>query len=321
MGEQVSKQATIVGMLWNGEAPDARALKENMTTYFNLLQGFLLLSHGSMVGAGPTLSSSVLASAKQVVDCSFKLMHGSVSLYEGTYVDNRKPSMPQLAGAVWEACSALKKAPATNITAIGRAITQVAVSVKDVLREMKELKPASLQHTDAACESSSAEAERVPFDEDNSSDSDFLDVSLSPEEMEVAKLAINIVSETLIVIKELIRTITGLVKLENRDENSKFVDSLEKLLKLCRGIEVQMEELGASLYPPQEVTGMKETLEKVASHVNEIQEEVESFKSPSEAFVQACNSLRSSLKQMESGLGCFDAADLAVKMQNVDVRN
>lgn len=68
-------------MLWNGEAPDARALKENMTTYFNLLQGFLLLSHGSMVGAGPTLSSSVLASAKQVVDCSFKLMHGSVSLY------------------------------------------------------------------------------------------------------------------------------------------------------------------------------------------------------------------------------------------------
>jgi hypothetical protein len=42
-----------------------------------------------------------------------------------------KPLVPQLVGAVWEACTALKKTPASNITAIGRAMTQVAVSVKD----------------------------------------------------------------------------------------------------------------------------------------------------------------------------------------------
>lgn len=54
---------------------------------------------------------------------------------------------------------------------------------------------------------------------------------LSPKEMKVAELAIGIVSETLVVVKELIRTITGLLKLENPDINGKLVDSLEKLLK------------------------------------------------------------------------------------------
>ncbi|KAK7256749.1 hypothetical protein RIF29_30207 [Crotalaria pallida] len=70
-----------VGMLWTGEKPDSKAIEENMTSYFNTLQGFLLLSHGSTVGAGPTLSSSIHASVKQVVDSSFRLMKETVSLY------------------------------------------------------------------------------------------------------------------------------------------------------------------------------------------------------------------------------------------------
>jgi hypothetical protein len=69
------------GMLWAGETPEVRALEENMAAYFNMLQGFLLLSHGSTVGAGHTLSSSIHASVKQVVDCSFKLFIESVSTY------------------------------------------------------------------------------------------------------------------------------------------------------------------------------------------------------------------------------------------------
>ena len=68
-------------MLWAGETPEVRALEENMAAYFNMLQGFLLLTHGSTVGAGHTLSSSILASVKQVVDCSFKLFMESVSTY------------------------------------------------------------------------------------------------------------------------------------------------------------------------------------------------------------------------------------------------
>lgn len=68
-------------MLWTGVAPEVKALEENMASYFNILQGFLLLSHGSTVGAGPTLSSYVNASMKLVIDCSFRLWKESVSSY------------------------------------------------------------------------------------------------------------------------------------------------------------------------------------------------------------------------------------------------
>ncbi|OMO59418.1 hypothetical protein CCACVL1_24840 [Corchorus capsularis] len=180
IAEQLSKQATIAGMLWNGEAPEAKQLEDNMTSYFNVLQGFLLLSHGSTVGAGPTLSSSI---------------------HEA------------FVGAVWEACAALKKAPATNVIAIGRAMTQVAVSVKDVLREMKELKPASSDLSNEASNDTCTEAESSPQDDDDLSEDD-LGSDLSPEEMKVAQLAQGVVSETLVTIKELIRTITGWLKLE-----------------------------------------------------------------------------------------------------------
>lgn len=70
-----------VGMLWTGEGPDAKALEESMATYSNLLQGFLLLSHGSMIGAGTTLSSCIHASVKQVIDCSFMLLRESVASF------------------------------------------------------------------------------------------------------------------------------------------------------------------------------------------------------------------------------------------------
>lgn len=45
----------------------------------------------------------------------------------------KRLSNPQLAGTVWEACDALKKTATTNCTAVLRAMTQVAVSVKDIL--------------------------------------------------------------------------------------------------------------------------------------------------------------------------------------------
>ncbi|KAH9746552.1 cyclin-d1-binding protein 1 [Citrus sinensis] len=295
MGEQVSKKATVVGMLWTGETPEAKAIEENMAEYFNMLQGFVLLSHGSTVGAGPTLS---LRSDNK----------------------DKEHLMPQYVGAVWEACSALKKTPATNITAIGRAMTQVAVSMKDVLREMKELKPSSSDQNNEASHDDSAKADSEHQEDDNSS-LDELGNDLSSEEMKVAQLAIGIVSDMLVVIKELIRTITGLLKHENPDDGGKFVDTLERLLKLCQGIGVQIDELGASLYPPQELSVIKAASVKILSMTDELQKEVESFNSSSEAFIHACNGLRSSLKQMDSEVDCFNTTDLEAKLQNVAISN
>ncbi|KAJ1377184.1 Grap2 and cyclin-D-interacting [Sesbania bispinosa] len=319
MADQVSKQATTVGMLWTGDKPESKVIEENMASYFNTLQGFLLLSHGSTVGAGPTLSSCIHASVKLIVDSSFRLMKETVSLY-GSNQEGQKLSIPQLVGTVWEACSALKKTPATNITAIGRGMTKVAVSVKDVLREMKELKPGSSDDpVDKAVGESCAETESEPRD-DNSSEGD-LGNDLSPEEMKVAERAIVVVSDTLSVLKELIRSITGLIKLEKPNDNSSFVNSLEKLLQLCQELSQQIDEIGACLYPPQEIPAIEAALEKIHSIIVAVQVEIEGLQGASDVFLEACNVLKSSLGQLASELSSSSTADIEAKVENITLTN
>ncbi|XP_042506208.1 uncharacterized protein LOC122082599 [Macadamia integrifolia] len=319
MGEQVSKQATVAGVLWTGDAPDVKELEENMGVYFNMLQGFLLHTHGSTVGAGPTLCSSVHASAQQIVNCSFSLMKEAVSSY-GSRNKDSKLSIPHLAGTVWDACNALKKTPTTNYTAIGRAITQVAVSVKDVLREMKELKPGSADQADEMHDEAAADVENEPDNHDNSSDCD-LGNDLSLDEMKIAQLAIDVVSDTLIVLKELIRFISSLLKQLNSNNSSHPIDSLERLLKISQGIGVQVDELGASLYPPQEVSALKTAAEKISVGINEMKVEVSIFIGPSEGFLQACEGLDNSVRMLESKLSSStpDTTDLQSKMHNVAI--
>ncbi|KAI8563975.1 hypothetical protein RHMOL_Rhmol03G0149900 [Rhododendron molle] len=119
--------------------------------------------------------------------------------------------------------------------AIGQAITQVAVSMKDVLREMKELKPTSAKPKDEDSEEASVKDYSGPHNSDDSCGGD-LGNDFSPEEMKIAQLAIGVVSETLVVIKELIRFITSFNKQENPDNGNDFVNLLERLLKLCQEI-------------------------------------------------------------------------------------
>lgn len=225
-------------------------------------------------------------------------------------------SIPQLVGTVWEACSALKKTPATNITAIGRAMTQVAVSMKDVLREMNELKPASSDIGDESSVQESAEGESKSQDSDDSFAGD-LGNDLSPEEMKIARLTTDVVSAILVVTKELIRSITSLLKQESSADIATFVPSLETLLKLTQEIGLQIDELGASLYPPQEISTLKAAIEKISCTTDEIFVELEKLKGCSEDFVKACNGLRSSLKQLEAELDQSDGTDTMPKIENL----
>ncbi|XP_058087948.1 uncharacterized protein LOC131234954 isoform X2 [Magnolia sinica] len=311
-------------MLWSGEAPKARELDENMTLYFNLLQGLILLCHGSMVGAGPTLCASIRASAKQVVDCSLLLFKEAVSSKESCDAD-RRLSIPQLAGSVWEACSALKKTPTTNYTAIGRAITQVAVSVKDVLREMNELKPGMASSTSDPANgtpdeaSSEAPGPHDANDDDGSTEDDDLGNDLSPEEMAIAQSVAAVVSDTLVAIKELIRFLTGLVKQSSHPNNSfDSVGPLERLLEICREIGDQVDELGVCVYPPQEVSTMKAAAGKIYGGVNRLQAEVQIIGGSMEGFFHACEGLETSLRKLESEMGCSDT-DLVLEIQSLAV--
>lgn len=199
-------------------------------------------------------------------------------------------------------------------------MTRVAVSMKDVLREMKELKPASTSSKDETSDQTSTRGESEAQDEDDFSGDD-LGNDLSPEEMKVAHSAIAVVSEALVVVKELMRSITGLLKLESRNDNGDFVDSLEKLLIQCKGIGTEIDEIGASLYPPQDVDLIKVALEKISGMVDDMEKEMASLPGTSEAFLQSCSGLKSSLTQLKSEVGCSDPSDLAAEMKNVDLNN
>ncbi|XP_074557769.1 uncharacterized protein LOC141813694 [Curcuma longa] len=306
LGDEVSKQATMAGMLWSGEAPEMKALEENIGAYCNILHGFILLCHGSTVGAGPTLHTNINASAKQVVESSLTLLREAVSSYESRN-HKKRLSIPQLAGVVWEACAALKKSPTTNCTAVGRAITQVAVSVKDVLREMGELKEfkSTAASDGSGGEDSNRTAESTSTDEegDDLVEADIGD-DLSAEEMAVAKLIIAVVSDTLTAIKELIRYISGLLKSFSLKVNTKeFTDSLEILLSCCQEMASEVNELGASVYPPQEVYQMKSSTDKMHDLVNKMRIEVTNLEGSSNDAFATFNQLESSLANLDDGLG------------------
>ena len=96
LGDVVSRQATVTGMVWRGDLPGMETLKENIAAYFNVLQGFLLAYHGSTIGAGPTLHKYITSSAKGVVDASFLLFKLAVSAYVSA--TTRRPGRANTAG-------------------------------------------------------------------------------------------------------------------------------------------------------------------------------------------------------------------------------
>lgn len=193
-------------------------------------------------------------------------------------------------------------------------MTQIAVSIKDVNREMKELKPTS---EEAAKPDN--EVSKPDHDSDNSSEGD-LGSDLSPEEMKIAELATEVVSSTLETIKEVIRSISGLLKNpQTQNESNETVDSLEKLLTVCQSMGLQVDEIGACLYPPQEVSAIRTASEKMVNLVGEMQAELEKIKGSSDAFSHSSKGLISSLKQLESELGCSSDDELVSEMENLAV--
>lgn len=244
--------------------------------------------------------------------------------YAESHNANSKLSIPQLAGYVWEACEALKKTPTTNYTAIGRAITQVAVSVKDVLREMKDLKPCSIPSTSGPEDitpGGGSDMTSSLHDEEGSSEGD-LGNDLSPDEMLIAQSVVVVVSDVLIVIKEIIRFVMELLRQSNGpNSSSDCVDSLERLLEMCKEIGIQVDELGACVYPPQEVSLMKASAKKISGGVNGLRAEIQNIEGgPLDGFFHACEGLESSLRKLDSELSCL-GMDLVPEMQGLAMQD
>lgn len=227
-------------------------------------------------------------------------------LYAGSQISAKNVSIPQLSGSVWEACDALKKSPSSNTVAIGRAMTRVAFSVKDVLREMKELKLATPESNDS----------NTLSEEDDEFGS-----NLSHEEMNNAQLVISVVSDTLTVIKELIRFITVMLKRSKPEANNENqIDSLEGLLKHCQGIGNQIDELGACVYPPQEPSLMKKTAVKLIEELEGMESLiVNGIGDSSKDFVIASEGLKSSLTKLLSEIVSLGDKCLVNEMGKLDL--
>ncbi|CAL9078548.1 unnamed protein product [Musa textilis] len=184
-------------------------------------------------------------------------------------------------------------------------MTQVAVSVKDILWEMEELEEHKGDPSADSGDVMSSKSDESTTLSDEGCDLTEADIDddLSAEEMATAQLIISVVSDTLTVVKELIRFMTGLIKSSSHKSITKeSVDSFAKLVTHCQEMGSQVNELGASVYPPEETAQMKMSAKKMYCLVHEKHFEVRNLEGTLDCVFGTCKILENSLRIMQQGL-------------------
>lgn len=123
---------------------------------------------------------------------------------------------------------------------------------------------------------------------------------LSPEEMEVADATKEVVTSVLDFVKQLLYVAAD--PQQGNDESSTLY--LETVLKHCKSLGVEVDEFGASLYPPQEISQLRDRIAKSDAFVELIKEEVKLAKgSVPEGLEAASETVRSAQTQLQQCLG------------------
>lgn len=164
--------------------------------------------------------------------------------------------------------------------------------MKDVLRELKELRPAA------------------PGPGDGGDD----DEELSPEEMEVARLAVGVVSDALAAAKEAVRFVAA--------GEGRRVELLEGLLRRFQAVGAQVDELGACVFPPQEIPQMAAAAAELLRLAGEVQEEVrvaDSDAASPDGLVGSLEAFRDSLRSLQSALSSPDDTDVEREMRDLSL--
>lgn len=195
-------------------------------------------------------------------------------------------------------------------------MTQVGVYLKDILREMNELPIGSSDNTAGKSSNGTADTASCSDRDEMSFDLD-LDDEFSEEEIAVAKLVITVASDSLVVVKETIRFITGLLKSAGNQSgaNEDKVDTMEQLLIYCRAVADQVNDLGAAVYPPQDASDMKLTAKRLYDGINGMRKEIGNLGgSPAGAFA-ALDGLEKCLGSLEAEV----ADDVVDEMENLTI--
>lgn len=186
---------------------------------------------------------------------------------------NETDTLPQYAkaGAAFSFCKDIKKLPLTNTEAVGRELMKLMTLVKDAKSEMDELQEAKV------VEDGKEEAV-VERDED-----DFDDDPLSPEEFARAQPCKQLANLSLTLIK---KSYAFLLKLKATDSDKEHVKWVESELRVCQELSKGLDNLGGSLYSPQEPREIKKALAVMEDNLYDLLDKFVSNNEFAEVFPQ-----------------------------------
>ncbi|CAI5506385.1 unnamed protein product [Closterium sp. Naga37s-1] len=263
--ESLVKQAVKVAIFWAASTPPKSAEAAPLLSDFHdSFVASMLLLHACSAGAAATWHAAIRSAAEGVVSAATALLDTALTTTNAT---QRAQLLPRQVGVLQSAYAALKKLPVSNEAAVGRALVTLAASMKDVAREVGEMVgregvengavgvERSEEKGDVEGEGSAVEGRGVQErpgekdskeEEDSSSndkeeedgdggdggdgdeddeDEEEEEASLGEEERELARSGLHVCVAA---------------------------EGVIRFLRVCMGASEDVDEIGASLFPPQE---------------------------------------------------------------------
>lgn len=236
----VEREATKIGMVFSdGNGAPADAAGSALDHFEASALTFLTVACRALGSQGATFDDVVRrAAAKVSQSCGNLAVVATESPAPSTWL---KPAV----GEVWEACRAIKKLPKDGRTAVSHQLLASAALIKDVSVELSEIGAGDANGRGEG-EGEGADDydddERAPMDED---DMLFVDEDFDAEEMRVAKSCAEFAAASFQFMRDLVAPV---VRGSASDANA-----LERALTECRAFQREVEEIGAGVYPPQDV--------------------------------------------------------------------
>ncbi|CAI5959756.1 unnamed protein product [Closterium sp. NIES-64] len=135
--ESLVKQAVKVAIFWAAATPPKAAEAAPLLSDFHdSFVASMLLLHACSAGAAATWHAAIRSAAEGVVSAATALLDTALTTSNAT---QRAQLLPRQVGVLQSAYAALKKLPVSNEAAVGRALVTVAASMKDVAREVGEM--------------------------------------------------------------------------------------------------------------------------------------------------------------------------------------
>lgn len=228
----VEREATKIGMVFSdGNGAPADAAGSALDHFETSVLMFLTVACRALGSQGATFDEVVRRAATKVSQsCGNLVVVATESPVPSNWL---KPTV----GEVWEACRDIKKLPKDGRTAVSHQLLASAALIKDVSVELSEIGAGGEDG-----EGERDDDERAPMDED---DMLFVDEDFSAEEMRVAKSCAAFAAASLQFMRDLVAPVVR--------GSASDATSLERALTECRAFQREVEEIGAGVYPPQDV--------------------------------------------------------------------